>query len=196
MKKMLILVAMAIMVATLFVQGGDVITTGRSAPFYYTANDQWTEIDAALLSRNMKTVSLTVGAYDDSVSDVNFAADVDTTEQTLDLGSIVPAFARVTDVSIVCIEDVNSSAGDCSFSTDAGTGGGGAQWIASAVDANEADVCLGSAAGAGSLIAITASMQKVYMNSTPGQNWSTLDAGRWVVVVSYIDVAAIVETED
>lgn len=184
--------------ATTLLLAGDVITTGRDAPFYHSANDQWTQIDSALMSRSVKTAYLDVGLPDDvNVVDANFTSVSDANEQTLDLGEVVPPFARVLDVSIVCTEDVNSTAADgaTSFSTDAGNAAGDAQWIGSAVDVNDVNDCAGSAAGGACFVAISNSAQKVYVNSTPGENWDTLDAGRWRVIVTYLDLQAMKEDD-
>ena len=50
---------------------------------------------------NVKTVKKTIGAPGVADCDFNFASDDNVTEQVIDLGSIIPAFARVLDAKTV-----------------------------------------------------------------------------------------------
>lgn len=142
-----------------------------------------------------KTAEITIGHPGETTTDLAYTSAANTTEQTLDVNSIftVPAWGRVLSTEVICTEDVNNVDADgiMSFSVDAGHAGGGAQWIAAAVDVNEADNVATSATAGAPYIAPSSSIRHVYVNATPGSNWDETDAGEWVLFVTYIDLGAI-----
>ena len=48
------------------------------------------------------TESITVGHPGSNTTDYAYTSAANTTDQHLDLGAIIPAFARVLDVSVIC----------------------------------------------------------------------------------------------
>ena len=73
---------------------------------------------------------------------------------------------------------------------DVGTASGGSE-IHSTADVDTAGDISTSAATVGPEIAATAAARSVYVNFTPnGANWSTLTAGRWAIMITYIDYGA------
>jgi len=155
--------------------------------------DSITNVTNSHVFQITRTVEITIGHPGETTTDLAFTSAANTTEQTLDVNSLftIPAWGRVLSVEVICTEDVNSSAGACNFSTDAGHSSGGAEWVASAVDVNTANAVATSAAAGAPYIAPSSSTRHVYINSTPGQNWSTIDAGEWVLFVTYIDLNVI-----
>jgi len=59
---------------------------------------------------NIKTVKKTIGGVGVADCDFNFATAANASEQNIDLGAIIPAFARVLDVKTVTKEAFNSKA--------------------------------------------------------------------------------------
>jgi hypothetical protein len=144
--------------------------------------------NATDISFSLKTVIKTIDLDDDaSTDDFQFDDDqINVTEQSVDLGALVPAYAEVVSVMVRCFETVT---GSNSMGIDIGTATGGDQYISTADTDTAADI--NSTAVAGSpVVAATAAAQKVWINATPGANWSTLDAGRWAIMVTYIDYGA------
>lgn len=137
----------------------------------------------------LKTVVKTIDLDDDG-SGTDFTFDDDAgnqTEQSVDLGAIIPAYAEVVSVQLRCYETVT---GSTQMAIDLGTASGGAELLASAnIDtANDID---GTATGAGPKLEAANAAKNVWINATPGANWDTLDAGLWAVMVTYIDYGAV-----
>ncbi|HUV64732.1 MAG TPA: hypothetical protein VMW24_12600 [Sedimentisphaerales bacterium] len=136
----------------------------------------------------LKTVVKTIDVDDDaSTDDFTFDDDpIDMTEQSVDLGEIIPAYAEIVSCQVRCFETVTSSA---AMSIDIGTATGGAEILATA-DTDTANDINSTTAGDGPEVACAATAKHVWVNATPDANWSTLDAGRWSIMVTYIDYGA------
>lgn len=141
----------------------------------------------------IKTVIKTIDVDDDaSTDDFQFDDDASNqTEQPVNLGAIIPAYAEVVSVQLRCFETVTGSA---AMSIDLGTASGGAELLAAAnIDtANDID---GTATGAGPKLEAANSAKSVWINATPDADWDALDAGRWAVMVTYIDYGAVYTTD-
>lgn len=139
------------------------------------------------LSSIIRTKAVTVGHPGETTTDYAYTSAANTTEQTLSIGAIVPPYARVLDVTVICTETITSS----TWQADVGVSAGGAELLetAAACDA-AAEVLGGDAAGAFNL-AVSASAQTVYLNGTPGANWSGMLAGEWLVTVTYLDIGSL-----
>ncbi len=137
----------------------------------------------------MKTVCKTIDLDDDaSTDDFQFDDDqVNQTEQPVDLGAIIPAYAEIVSCQVRCFETVTGSA---SMSIDIGTASGGAE-ILTAANTDSANDINATGAGDGPEVVATNAARNVWINATPGANWSTLDAGRWIVMVTYLDYGAV-----
>ena len=133
----------------------------------------------------IKTVDCNVGNSTDDFQFDDTAANQ--SEQSVDLGEIVPAYAEVVSVQLRCFETVTSSG---AMSIDLGLAAGDAEYLAAAnIDtANDID---GTATGAGPKLEASNAARKVFINGTPDANWNTLVAGRWSVIVTYIDYGAV-----
>lgn len=135
---------------------------------------------------SLKTVTKTISIVPaGSVDDFSFAANGDAAEQPVNLGALVPAFAELVSAQIHCFEAVIGG----TMSIDLGvTTGAGDILAAGATDAlNEINTTV--AADSPEVEATTAA-KNIWINATPSANWSTLTAGRYSVMVSYIDYGA------
>lgn len=137
----------------------------------------------------VKTVVKTIDVDDDaSTDDFQFDDDVaDQAEQSVDLGEIIPAYAEVLSAQVRCFETVTGSA---VMAIDLGTASGGAEVLATA-NTDSANNLNGTGAGDGPEILAANAAKHIWINATPGANWNTLDAGRWAVMITYIDYGAV-----
>lgn len=119
--------------------------------------------------------------FDDSQNNV--------TEQTVDMGAIVPAYAELVSAQLRCFETVAGS-GSAVMAIDLGTSDGGAEIFATA-NIDTANDISATGAGDGPEIVATAAAKNVWINATPTANWDTLTAGRWSVMITYIDYGAV-----
>lgn len=111
-----------------------------------------------------------------------------TTEQTIEIASIIPAYAEILSAQVRCFETVVSSGTDV-MAIDVGTSDGGAEILATA-DTDTANDINATAAAAGPEVVATNAARSVWVNATPDENWSTITEGRWAVMVTYIDYGA------
>jgi len=166
----------------------------------YTTDDSSGVIDAMLIKPRkivatadvmypVKTVVKTIDVDDDaSTDDFQFDDDVaDQAEQPVDLGAIIPAYAEVLSAQIRCFETVTGSA---VMSIDLGTASGGAEVLATA-NTDSANDINGTGVGDGPEILAANAAKHIWINATPGADWNTLDAGRWAVMITYIDYGAV-----
>jgi len=143
----------------------------------------------------MKTViktfsAVTAGSVDDYQFD-NTVANI--TEQTREIASIIPAYAEIVSAQVRCIETLVSSGVDV-MAIDVGTSDGGAEILATA-DTDTANDINATGAGDGPEVVATNAARSVWVNATPDANWDTLSAGRWVVIVTYLDNGAVFTEE-
>ena len=135
-----------------------------------------------------KTVVKTISANDDlSTDDFQFDDDAaNSTSQNVDMGAILPAYAEIVSVHIRCFETVGSG----TFQVTLGTASAGNELLAQAtIDAaNEID---GTATGAGPKLEAANAAKNVWINGDPNGNWTAVGAGRWTVMVTYIDYGAV-----
>jgi hypothetical protein len=135
---------------------------------------------------NIKTVKTTLGVYGKAGCDFNFTAPVNTTAQNKDLGAIIPAYARVLEVKIVCEE---APTGLTSMALVAGNVSAGAQFLAS-VQCFSLHTVVATLLALLWTVAPTAAASNIWVQGTPGSNWSldTTNVGYWSIYTTYIDV--------
>lgn len=135
-----------------------------------------------------KTIVKTLDVDDDgSTDDYQFDDDAaNTTKQVKTLMNILPAYAELVSLQVRCFETVTGSA---SMQIDVGTSSGGNELCTGSPDT--ANDIIGSAAGAAPAMAATSAARSLYVSGTPGANWNTLNAGRWSIMLTYIDYAAV-----
>lgn len=134
-----------------------------------------------------KVLTVTVDVNDDDpTDDFKFDNDAaDQTEQGVKIANI-PAWCEVSSVLVRCIETVTDSN---TLSIEIGTSSGGNE-IHTTSDCDTANDLITTAVGAAPEVAVTGSAIPVYINGTPGCNWDELRAGRWAIMITYIDYAA------
>jgi len=110
-----------------------------------------------------------------------------TSEQVITWTNALPAYAELVSVQLRCTETVTGSA---TMSIDVGTASGGNQILAAA-NTDSANDLNPTPAGDSPELAATNAARSVYINATPGVNWSTLSQGRWVLILTYLDYAAL-----
>ena len=135
-----------------------------------------------------KTVYKTIDVDDDaSTDDYQFDDDAEnTTEQVITLTNILPAYAELVGWQIRCFETVTGSA---SMQIDFGTTSSGTELGTGSPDT--ANDILGTEAAASPVLAATNAARSLYISATPGANWNTLDAGRWSLMITYVDYSAV-----
>lgn len=148
--------------------------------------DQLVELSTNAPSVLVKTIKKTIGGVGVAGCDFNFVTAANKTAQNIDLGAIIPAYARILDgvaycnitftgaVSLACTLGVSSAGTEISA--------GGAVYTAG--DA------VASATGVSLIGAISSSAQHVFLGATPGANWSLATAGKMTISISYIDVVS------
>ena len=141
-----------------------------------------------------KTVIKTISIDDDtSVDDFQFDDDAaNANEQSVDMGAIIPAYAEIVSCQVRCIEAVVSSEADPDDITgmDIGTSSGGGEILATGTPDDLNDVLSTVAADSPEVIATNAA-RNVWINLNPIDDWDTMSAGRWAVMVTYIDYGGV-----
>jgi len=136
-----------------------------------------------------QTVGWTLDVDDDaSTDDYQFDDDAaNTTEQAIKLTNVLPAYAELVSCQLRCFETVTDSN---TMSIDVGTSSGGDEILAAANTDSANDINT-TGAGDGPELVATNAARSIYVNATPGANWSTLDAGRWILMITYIDYGQV-----
>lgn len=120
--------------------------------------------------------------------DFCWAGDDDTSEYVIDVGTIIPAYARVMDIALINTEGVTAEV--TSFVVEAGSTSSGNQYFSSATVFAANSINALAAAGSPA-VAISSSAGHVYLAGTPGANWNLMTDGAWTLIVSYNDYAVI-----
>lgn len=136
----------------------------------------------------VKTIKKTIGGHwNTGECDLEFVSNgVNVTPENLDCGSIIPAWAKILDVTLMCKVAISAS----TFTFAVGNASAGEQFIAAAQGVCDAvNEVISVAANAASPILTANAAQKLWLQGTPGANWSTLTTGKWVVVITYLDLS-------
>ena len=130
-----------------------------------------------------KTVVKTIGGVGVAGCDSNFTSAANTTAQPIDLGSIIPARARIRD----CFTYTEAAfTGATSMGITVGTATGGNQVLTTA-DSIAQDT-IHSANLTTLNIAPIATAQHIWVGGTPGANWSGVTAGKLTIYITFFDV--------
>ena len=138
-------------------------------------------------SNTVKTIKKIIGGVGVSGCDFNFATAANTTEQVIDLGTIIPAYTRILDVFTYTLETFT---GATTLVAEAGTASSGHELLGSATIYAK-DAVVAPADLAHQLINPGATAKHIYLSATPGANWSGVTAGKLVIYITYIDFSAI-----
>jgi len=130
----------------------------------------------------LKTLKVTIGGIG-IAADFNFVTAANTAEQPIDLGAILPAQCSVQAIHL----HTNAVfTGATTLVADVGLTTGAAEFIASAT-IYATDAMLAPAAASNPLVAPVATVQHVWVNGTPGANWSNVTAGLVTIYITYLD---------
>ena len=182
------------------------VTIGGDATFNITGTTSFSDkdltqigdisVDDILMDANAeimvayRTIIKTINADSDD-DNCDYELDdtaANTNEQVVTLTNIIPAYAEIVSIQLRCYETV--TAGN-TMGIDIGTSSGGAEIIATANIDTANDISATEATGGPELVATNA-QRSVYVNFTPGVNWSTpLNEGKWAVMVTYLDYGAV-----
>lgn len=165
--------------------GGNVnITNGT-----LTASGAFTQgTDVYVVTKTViKTFDVNAADESDDYQFDNTAGNVD--EQTIEIASIIPAYAEILSAQVRCFETAVSSGADV-MAIDVGTSDGGAEILATA-DTDTANDINATAAGDGPEVVATNAARSVWVNATPDEAWTTFTEGRWSVMITYIDYSAV-----
>jgi hypothetical protein len=166
--------------------GAGWICTAAGTPGTWSQFGQIVETSACLAP---KTIIKTIDVDNDaSTDDYQFNDDAaDAAEQVITLTDILPGYAELTGFQIRCLETVT---GSTKMGVKFGTTSGGEEIMALSNIHSTNDVG-GTSAGRGPILAATNAVRSLYISATPGANWNTLDAGRWAVMITYVDYGAV-----
>ena len=133
-----------------------------------------------------KTKKITVGHVGDTGDDFHFTTAADHTQQNLDLGAVIPAHARVLDVTIICSEAMTAGPADITFC--AGNASAGEQFFAAA-SCDDLNETAASAAGGASFVAASNAAQNLWLGGDiTDTTWAGQETGHWIVLLSYLDL--------
>lgn len=134
-----------------------------------------------------KTRKVTIGHVGDATADFQWATGANHTAQNLDLGSVVPAFARVVDVCVICTETM---VGQTNMLLVVGNQSAGTEFITS-TDCDTINNAIAGAAAGTPFVAINNAASNVWVNGDPDDNtWAAMSAGQWTVLITYQDNSA------
>lgn len=137
--------------------------------------------------KSIETKKFTIGGIGVENCDFNFVTAEDAVEQSIDLGAIIAPYGRIIDIFAVTTATFT---GAVSLGVTAGiiTGGNGLLTTADMITAGTINQ---AAMGGGPLVAISATEQHIFINGTPGANWSLATAGKLTVYITYNQVTNI-----
>ena len=157
------------------------------------ACDEISDEATPAISYQIKTRTVTIGHVGDATADHQWTTGAGHAAQNLDLTAIVPAFARVIDVTVICTESV---VGQSNVLLTVGSASAGNQFIAQ-TDCDTINESISTAAGGASFNAIDNAASKVWVGADPDDgNWTDQSAGIWSVMVTYIDNDAAKDNSD
>lgn len=141
--------------------------------------------------KTVRTIKKTIGAVGVAGCDFNFATAANTTEQVIDLGSIIPAHARVLDI-FTKTTTAFAGTGLSALVAETGSSSSGAEYIASATIKAAGAITQPAVGASFTLTAIAGTAGKVYVSATPtGANWAAVTAGKMEVFVTIIDITNV-----
>ena len=133
------------------------------------------------------TVKKKIGWSGASGMDFLLPATLDTAVDQIDLGAIVPAFAKVVDVQVITKTGSVFSDGATTLAASIGNVTGGTQFASSGTI-----YAINAILPSSSVPARVATASHVWLtNVTPGAYWSKQTAGEYDVYVTYIDASSL-----
>lgn len=128
---------------------------------------------------------VTLGVPGKAGVDFTFTSAANTTAQNKNLGALFPAGSLPLNINIQCTEDVEDASDPQTMTFVTGKTSAQNDLIASNT-CDEAGDILNQAAGSSPIFIVSAADTNVWVQGTPGANWSTLEKGTWLVTATYI----------
>lgn len=137
----------------------------------------------------LKTVKKTIGNVGVVGCDFNFVSANNTTEQCIDLGTIIPAKARLVDIFVftdAAFTNLGALTSDVGFTTGSGA-------LIAAANNTALNAILQPAVGAAfTWVAIIATAQHIWVNVAPTEKWNAATpVGKMSAYITYVDVTGI-----
>ena len=129
----------------------------------------------------------TLGAVGATGTDMVFTTAANTTAQVVNTGAVVPPFARILNVGVICTTAATFSGGGTTLVATVGTSATGTELAANAATMYAANTVIDVNSIVTTPVTSSASATTIYVKATPGANWSTMTGGAWTVLVAYID---------
>jgi len=166
-----------------FLSNTDPSGTVTSNNYQYTTSKY--VMNQGVNSPSTNTVRLVVGIPGATGTDFDWTSAANTTAQNLDLGAIIPANSKVTDIEIKCTTTLASSAGAVDITYAVGNVSAGDQFIlASSCNASNEIVGIIDASKPVAVV-MSANSSHIWLQGVPDQNWDTMTDGEWVIWVTY-----------
>jgi len=141
-----------------------------------------------------KTIVKTISVLAVSADDFQFPTPdaENNAEQTVDFGVLIPAYAEILSAQVRCTEALVSSGADPDLITamTLGTSDSGDEILAAGTP-NDLNDLMATAAGECPEVVATNAARHIWVGLQPTDFWSTLSAGRWAVIITYIDNGAV-----
>ena len=145
-------------------------------------------IDKLDTSKSVQTVKITVGNVGVAGCDFNFASAANHAEQSINLGELLPAKARLVDVMIYT-DAAFTNLG--ALTTDLGLASGTGNLIG-AGNNTAIDAIMAAVNGGAFISTPNAAAQSIWLNVDPANNWDSENpAGRMSIYVTFINVRNI-----
>lgn len=153
-------------------------------------NKNLSALDAAVhglaYSSSLKVVKKTIGGVGVAGCDFNFATAANETPQNIDLGAIIPAYGKV--VSVIT-KTTAAFTGAVTLQAIIGNASSGNQYVTTGSIFATTDAIDGGATPLG--VAVSVSAGHVWLQGTPGANWSLVTAGKVAVYILYNDITGL-----
>lgn len=130
----------------------------------------------------VKTLVRTISVDGDALGDYRFRSETDAREQSIVMPDVLPPYASLLCWQVRCLDTVTNR---IPVRIEVGVADGGGK-IGAGV-ASVADEVIGMTSMEQPQLAATNAARSIYVSGTPDANWSTLDAGRWAVALTYVD---------
>jgi hypothetical protein len=163
-----------------YIQGNDITLQG------FVNTGYGNEIIDNLTVNPFHTIKKLIGVSPSGRPQV-FSNHADSDAETIDLGAIIPAKARILTIDITCVEPLGGS-GAHEILFNVGNTSGGSEFITSISDDDYLEVIGISDPHLPAVIVPNwASATNVYVTANPDANWSTYTDGKWNIYITYIE---------
>jgi len=132
------------------------------------------------------TISRTIGWPGYTSGNYAFTSVANSNAQEFDFGNVIPQSAKVLKVEVVCTQALaGSGAHDILFRV--GNATTGQQFLADIECGDDYEVVNGLGATIEAVPMVYTGKSKIFVGANPDANWDTYTAGKWTVLITYID---------